>query len=137
MKKESLADNTKPYVGLASKANSNSDDENGASIDLRGVAQCNAGIAVVNIGAPTGTPTSFSVTVKLQDSADNSTFADVAGKTTGALAAAGVAEISFDPSTLRRYIRLNRVVATSGGTSPTVPNGAEILLGDPQRRPLT
>ena len=63
------------------------------------------------------TPT---LTVKLQDSADNSTFADIAGAvftqvTDAGSSAAVLHKITLNVGTVARYIR---AVKTAGGTSP-------------------
>lgn len=62
--------------------------------------------------------TGTSVTLKVQDSADNSTFADVTNATSGALTGAGAARLQAATSTatVRRYVRL----ATTGTFSNAV-----------------
>jgi hypothetical protein len=49
--------------------------------------------------------TGTSVTIKIQDSADNSTFADLSGATFGALTAVGSARIAVT-GTVRRYLKV-------------------------------
>ena len=80
---------------------------NGASYDT--AVSLNFGLqAYLHVFAITGT----SVTVKLQDSADNSTFADIAGATFAAAPTAGTWQRiqTTRTQTVRRYIR----VATTG-----------------------
>lgn len=88
------------------------------------------------LGAVTGAPTSFSVSTKLQDSADNSTFADVAVSQSNplvtiadliAINTSGVLEV--DLSGLRRYIRLVHTVTFVAGTAPTIFIADECILG--------
>jgi hypothetical protein len=63
--------------------------------------------------------TTGALTTKLQDSADNSTFADVAGIThtfaSGADAGVGVSILL--PTTLRRYAKAVNATATAGSVS--------------------
>lgn len=67
----------------------------------------------VHLTAFTGT----SVTIKLQDSADNATFADLSGATTSAMTTAGWQRIAIsNAATVRRYVR----VATTGTFSNAV-----------------
>ena len=76
--------------------------------------------AHLHVTAVSGAPTSW--TVKLQDSADNSVWADVAG---GAFAATNVPAaqrlVSTAGATLRQYIRY--VATVVGGTTPTITFG--------------
>ena len=82
---------------------------------------------VAKTGATTGGPTSFTVDAKIQDSADNASFADYVPP--GAASAAAIATITtantlarkrVDLSGARRYIRVVEVVAFVGGASPTI-----------------
>jgi hypothetical protein len=75
---------------------------NGASIDY-GAAQAGAyGLqAYLHVFAFTGT----SVTVKLQDSADNGTFADIAGAAFAAASGVTSQRIAVSAVTVRRYVR--------------------------------
>lgn len=77
-----------------------------------------AGRAIVTLTASVGTGTSPTLAVKLQDSADNSSFADVTGATFAQVTdeAASVQTIGYQISENRRYVR---VVSTLGGTSPS------------------
>lgn len=80
---------------------------NGASFDF-GAATAFGGQAYLQVFALTGT----SVTVKIQDSADNATFADVTGLTFTAATVAGAQRLqTLNNATIRRYVR-----AVSTGT---------------------
>ena len=76
--------------------------------------------AHLHVAAVTGSPTSW--TVKLQDSADGTTWADVAG---GAFTATNVPAaqrlVSAAGATLRQYVRY--VATVVGGTTPTITFG--------------
>ncbi|MEI5100296.1 hypothetical protein RB200_19435 [Streptomyces sp. PmtG] len=85
---------------------------NGASIDTTASASFGAQ-AFLQAFALSGTD----VTVKIQDSADNSTFADVTGLAFTQLTAGNTAErlATSNTATIRRYIRA--VTVTTGGFS--------------------
>lgn len=87
---------------------------NGTGLDI----STYEGLALVQLANGTTSGTSPTLDVKIQDSADNSTFADVSGYSFSQVTAA-----LSDPSTLkidlrnvRQYIR---AVATIGGTTPS------------------
>ena len=86
---------------------------NGTGVDLQ---QYSGDVAVV-LDSAAGTGTSPTLDVKLQDSADNSTFADITGATfTQVINAASQQKIVVNKDAARRYVR---AVATIGGTSPS------------------
>jgi len=109
---------------------------NGASIDR---AAHNLPLSCVlhqNVGALGGAPTTTSVITKLQDSADNTTFADYAPANQNSVVQActaltatntdNVANINL--SSARRYIRAVTTVAFTGGTSPTALVAAAVVI---------
>jgi hypothetical protein len=105
---------------------------NGTGVDTQGY---NDAMVVLETGAVSGT--SPTLDVKLQESDDNSTFADISGATFTQVTAANssqvmrLAELNV---TRKRYIR---AVGTVGGSStPTVIAGVEILLGQAASRPV-
>lgn len=73
---------------------------NGASLDYGSTSTLFGGQAYLHVTALTGT----SVTVKLQDSADNATFADISGASFVASTATDFQRIAFS-GTVRRYVR--------------------------------
>lgn len=76
--------------------------------------------AHLHVTAVTGSPTSW--TVKLQDSADGSSWADVAGGTfTATSVPAAQRLVSAAGATLRQYVRY--VATVVGGTAPTITFG--------------
>lgn len=97
---------------------------NGSGVDLTGyIGNVMAVIHCDAAGAGTNSTADF----KIQDSADNSTFADVspAIAATQVTTVASVQMLRIDPRTVRRYIR---VVFTIGGTaSPAFPCAALIV----------
>lgn len=77
-------------------------------------------MAHLHLTAVTGAPTSW--TVKLQDSADNSSWADVTGGTfTAVNVPAAQRLVSAAGATLRQYVRY--VATVVGGTAPTATFG--------------
>lgn len=119
--------------GLAPLANA-AGTRNGTGVDR----QLQRSVTIVcNTGAATGSPSSGTLDVKLQDSADNSTFADISGaafsqKTT---TTAEIRSINVDLSGAARYVRVVEVTALTGGTSPTLPNSVSLVFGGSQELP--
>lgn len=106
---------------------------NGVTIDREGHQSA---LLRVGTGAASGTPTTIAVDAKLQDSADGSSWADVAvSPQNPAVAIAQITAINTDKfleidlSGLRRYIRFVHQVAFTGGTSPAVLLDSECVLG--------
>lgn len=105
---------------------------NGTGVDTKGY---NSAMAVINAGDIDTASTDETYAFKIQDSADNSTFADVTGLTTTVTADNDVKLIRIAGLGLniRRYVR---VVATLGGTTPSWPGSALILLGNAYTEPV-
>ena len=104
---------------------------NGAGVDTEGFTRA---MAVVN-AAPSGSGTTS--TTKLQESADNSSFADVAGAVLAAITTAGGAKVetmNVDLSKRQRYLRL---VHTGTGGSAAGPAVGLITLFNPQQAAVT
>jgi len=102
---------------------------NGAGVDLRGFDSASA---VVAVGAIAG---SGNMTIKLQDSDDNSTFADtVADDRIGAFAAVLLTGTTNDVGYIggKRYVRA--VATLNSGTSVAV--SVVIVAGNPHRAPV-
>lgn len=104
----------------------------GTGVDTKGY---NSAKAVISAGDIDLADADETYAFKIQDSADNSTFADVTGLTTTVTADNDVKEIRVDGLgiTLDRYIR---VVLTTGGTTPSIPCSAMIELGNAFRKPV-
>ena len=97
-------------------------------------------VAVLNVGAASGSPDATSVSMKIQDSDDNSHWADAVDESGNAIAtkpvgASTVTSISFSRSRLRRYILVMVTVAFTGGTTPAVPVSATLVFGSPKVGP--
>jgi hypothetical protein len=113
---------------------------NGSAID-KALLQYKEGMFVFQLGAISGGPATSPVTFKIQDSADNSAWADVTDLTlvevaTKVLSAAGdIGRIAFRPKGLRRYVRLVQTNALTGGSSPTVFASADCYFYGPERTP--
>jgi hypothetical protein len=87
---------------------------NGTSVD-RGAASANGGVVVLHLPVFTGLT---SATIKVQDSADNTTFADLAGAAfTAATAIASQRLFLAQGTAIRRYVRtVTTVVGTGSAT---------------------
>lgn len=100
-----------------------------------------SGVIGLAVGAATGTPTSYTVNVKLQtgDQANGSDMADFipCQQATVIQSADLTANNTFnwtdaDIIGAKRYIRAVVTVAFVGGTTPTIPVNTFIALGDPE-----
>lgn len=116
---------TKSYIP---KAETGGSAVNGGAVDRTGFLSC---LMVVHSGAATGSPTSYTLAAKLQDSATSGgTYADITGAAITALTADNtVALKAVDLSGAKAFIRMVVTVTFVGGTSPTLPVAAEIVLG--------
>ena len=97
----------------------------GTGIDLKGYE---SSVCVIqDIGAVTGT--SPTCDTRIQDSADNSSFADVAGLAFSTVTAANNYQtLNVDPRAVRRYVRIAPII---GGTTPSF-TGAYSVIGRKQ-----
>lgn len=87
--------------------------ENGAGVDL----QQYVGDYSVILSTSAGGGTAPTLDIKLQDSDDNSTFADISGAAfTQVTATASTQTVILNANAVKRYIR---AVSTITGTSPT------------------
>jgi hypothetical protein len=132
-----------PRTGLAPQALSGSSDVNGTGIDRLGFNSCKL---VAKTGATTGTPTSFTVAVRLQHSdAVGSGYTDFTpsvpnpggtGAITPLAAANAIRDRSIDLKTAKRFIRAVATPAFVGGTSPTVLADVSVILGGADVLPI-
>jgi len=101
---------------------------NGAAVNRLGFL---SGVLRVDCGAAVGAPTAISVTGRLQHSPDGvAGWVDVPGASIPALTAVNTgaeANVSFSP--LHNFIRAVVVVTLTGGTTPTLPVSATLVLG--------
>lgn len=123
---KSLAYNVKPKYGAAGSAVGT---VNGASIDTAGYDEA---CVVLSVGTVASTGT---LNVKIQDSADNSSWADVSGAAFTAVADTGdnqaqIAMLKLNGNTVRRYIRVVGVVGTAAADY-----GASVLLVNGHYKP--
>ena len=137
----SLAFGGKHFQAIAPAASAASATTNGTSIDAA-LLQHKEGMFVAQLGASTGTPTGISVAFQVQDSANNSSWANVTDpglvENSGLLTLTDVntiGRIAFRPKGLRRYRRLTQVNALTGGSSPTILAAADCYLYGPERTP--
>jgi hypothetical protein len=106
---------------------------NGDAIDRFGSAPRGGMSAALRVqcGSPTGSPSSFTVNAKLQDSADGTTDWQDIGSSITALTTAnsGANAASINLNDKRRHIRAVVVVAFVSGTVPAIPVSATIAFG--------
>ncbi len=108
---------------------------NGVGVDKLGFDD---GMAVIATGAIAGTPDSVSLAVKVQESADNSTFTDVTGATATITAANTVARVKVpDMLNRKRYLRAVVTPTFVGGTSPSIGFSANFALSRKNAEPVS
>lgn len=102
---------------------------NGTGVDAKDFV----GIGALVLDFSAGTGTAPTLNVKIQDSDDNTTFADLATPVAFAQVGAGASQqrLALNMDAARRYIR---VVSTIGGTTPAFI-GSVNLLGRKQVMP--
>ena len=107
---------------------------NTGGVDLSKFERC---LAVIDIGAVSGTSPTFDA--KWQESADNSTFSDVAGYSNLAItqitAANKTLTMEIRASQLSAGKRYVRVAVTIGGTSPSFTCAVILLGGEARQKP--
>ena len=107
---------------------------NGGAIDRQDFDSC---VLHAAAGAATGAPTAQTVDAKLQDSPDGTSgWADIAGAAITQITADNAqAEVDIDLSGAKRYIRAIVAVGFTGGTTPTIPVAATVVLGGGRELP--
>ncbi len=131
---EDIGGEIKSVLALAPVAASSA--QNGLGIDKTGFRSATC---VIANGAATGSPTSYTVDAKIQQSSDDGStdaYADVSGLTMTQITVDNkVGEINFDLTGLKKYVRVVVTPALTGGTSPKALIGAVMILGNPQYLP--
>ncbi len=104
----------------------------GGGVDTQGY---NSAMAVLEVGAVSGTTPTLDV--KIQDSADNVSFADVAGLTFTQVTASNNSQVlRIDGLNTPQHRRYLRAVGTIGGTTPSFALAIEVLLGRAYKEPV-
>ena len=97
------------------------------------------GVLLVQVGEITGTPDSTTVTAKIQQSDDNSTWSDAPVAALDGQKAIGGANqhrtVRFNRNALKRYLQAQVTVAFTGGTSPKAVVAAAWLFGGASHEP--
>ena len=106
-------------------------DGSGTAIDTHGSAYGNPRELVCHVDVGEVSGTSPTLDVKLEDSDDDSSFADVSGGAFTQKTATGVQELRA--TGFRRYVR---AVAAVGGTSPSFTFGVVAVAGKPRSYPV-
>jgi hypothetical protein len=113
---------------------------NGTGVD-RLAPVFNSAVLVVQSGAATGSPASLTLDAKIQHSDDNSSFSDYTPPSgtaaiTQITASSTVERKNVDLSGAKKYVRVVLTVGLTGGTSPTLPSSALLVLGGAQELPV-
>lgn len=88
------------------------------------------GEVLCQLGAVTGTPTSFTVTYKLQHKELAGDAWVDEGQTKILSAANAIGKLDIDMKALKSLIQVVATVAFTGGTTPTVDLGSSIVYGE-------
>jgi hypothetical protein len=111
--------------------------QTGGAIDTKGYNSC---VFVIQNGVATGTPTSYTVDAKLQESdASGSGFADVTGYTiTQITADSKIATLRVEGlgTSRKRYLKVLVTPAMTGGSSPKALIGSVCCLGRAYKLPV-
>lgn len=110
------------------------DQAAGVQANGDGGAGYSGALIAAETGAVTGSPTSFSVAWRLQDSADDVTYADVTGVDDLVITTANTkARAGVNVRRMRAYTRWRRVIAFVAGTSPDVEVGHCVVYTRPTK----
>jgi hypothetical protein len=99
-----------------------------------------SGIFGIEVGAVSGTPTSFSVAAKIQhsDTTTDEDYVDVPGYTLPTLTAINTeTSKGFDLTGLKKYVRIVATIAFVGGSTPKVFLTGPVVLGDAIAEPVS
>jgi hypothetical protein len=110
---------------------------NGPAIDRLGYRYA---AILFSHGAATGSPMTYSVAFHLEESADNSSWADVEGVAFTYNADSNTSDFdvySLDLIGRKRYLRIVAVATLTGGSSPAMPVAVDMALSGYIREPVT
>ena len=119
---------TREKIGISPQSLSGSSEVDGAGFDRTGYDSC---VLVAQCGAATGSPSGYSIGARLQHSEQSgSGFVDLPSAAIVALTADNsIARVAVDLARAKQFIRAVLTPSFTGGTSPSVPTSASIVLG--------
>lgn len=131
-----IQENTKVLMAL-NPVDSAAGANNGTGIDTLAHEEFREILTLVVVGTDSGTPDSFSVAAKLQESSDDSTYTDVTGASMTAITADNqVGQIYLDAKSLtKRYFRVVVTPAFVNGSTPKIELSAVHILHNFRERP--
>lgn len=106
----------------------------GIAVDRKGDLSCSV---ITQIGAATGSPTSFIVTTTVEDSADGSTDWQIIATSNDLLVDNSIGKLDVDLSSARKFIRISAVPVFVGGTVPTIDIAANGVISGANEYPAT
>lgn len=106
----------------------------GEEVDRQGFENCVVGF---DSGAATGTPSAVAIVCKVQECAESGgSFADIAGMTVTIDDESQHKPLNVALAGVKRYIKAIMTVTLTGGSTPTINVGAQIVLGNPKTVPV-
>lgn len=132
VRKGDIGYNIAPRLGLAPDASTRS--HSGAGIDRLGLGANSCELVVVTGSVDDTSVTIQTIDVKIQDSADDITYADYtdqfsAGAVAQVVTESSVATTAIDLRGADKYVRVVGTLSMTGGTAPTWPYGVAIVFG--------
>jgi len=105
-------------------------DRGATSVTTSGIDRLryNEVLVFVNTGAASGAPTAINLSVDLEHSDNGTTFVPFASRSGVVTAANGSGFAAFDVLGAKRFVRAKLNVGFTGGTSPSVLCGAQVVL---------
>jgi len=124
----------KPVAGFSPQASDGTAAIEGPAIDRTGFLSA---VLHGRTGAVTGAPTAQTYDLKLQESADGSTWTDIPGAAITQITAADTeADVNVNLAGAEKYIRAVGTVTFTGGTTPTLQVAATVILGGADVKPV-
>lgn len=126
---QQIAPEVKVYQIAPAKAYTATASSTGLSV-VPGESPSFDACAVINVGAATGTPTSYTAAIVIEESATvGGTY--TTNKTVGTATNTGGAQSVHVPVTInpaKPFLRVTATIAFVGGTSPALPIGVDLLV---------
>ncbi len=135
----SIYDNVEVQKSLAPQSDDGGSEVDGAGVDTLGY---NTAMLVFETGAASGTPDAIAIDVRLQESDDNTNWADAKDNTDTVIGAQVteenhvlLARVEGLGLNRKRYLRVVETTTFTGGTTPKILVHGNIMLGRGEQKP--